>query len=105
MYIPGKEIFLVGMIFRPPNSENSDAENFLSVFDTLVTTALSQKKPVFIMGDLNINISNHNDNISQNLVNLFHSYGFFPPINKPTRVTGHSAALIDHIWTINFDNC
>ena len=95
------EQFLVGMIYRPPNS---DIDNFISTLDIIITTALTFRIPIYIMGDFNINILNHNDKYSQYLVNLFHSYSFFSTINKPTRVTSHSATLIDHIWTNNFDN-
>ena len=31
-------------------------------------------------------------------------YNFYAAINKPTRITSHSATLIDHIWTNNFEN-
>ena len=32
-------------------------------------------------------------------VNKLFSYGFFPHINTPTRVTGSTATLIDNIYT------
>ena len=65
---------------------------------------LTYKVPVYIMGYFNVNILKHSDINTQLLVNLFHRYGFLCTINKPTRVTNHSATLIDHIWTNNFDN-
>lgn len=93
--------FLVGMIYRPPNSSIDD---FITTLTDIIITTITYGIPVYIMGDLNINILNYSDNNSQLLVNLFHSYGFFSTINKPTRVTSHSATLIDHIWTNNVDN-
>ena len=31
------------------------------------------------------------------------SYGYYPCINKPTRVQKQSATLIDHVWTNDFN--
>ena len=54
------------------------------------------------MGDLNINILNHDhNNDAKLLVETFKEFLYFPTITKPTRVYNMSATLLDHIW-INF---
>ena len=93
--------FIVGIIYRPPNSNVSD---FFSSIEEIISTISAARLPTYIMGDFNINILNHNDNNVQNFVNIFHSYSFFSTISKPTRVTNNSATIIDHIWTNNMDN-
>ena len=52
------------------------------------------------MGDMNIDLLQCQSHIKTNdyLDNLF-SNGVIPEITKPTRITSHSATLIDHIYT------
>lgn len=93
--------YIVGMLYRP---RNSDAKMFLSSLTDIITSISVLRKPVYLMGHFNINILNHAGNNANILVNLFHRHSFFPAINKPTRVTTHSATVINHLWTNNFDN-
>lgn len=60
-------------------------------------TKLSHK--CYAIGDININLLSTNGDYVSNLSNLFHSYMFFPVINKPTRFTNTSATIIDHFWS------
>ena len=58
------------------------------------------------MGDFNINMINHNNDANaRKLGSIFHSINFYNVITKPTRVTGTSATLIDHIWTNDYNHC
>jgi len=52
------------------------------------------------MGDMNIDLLKFEQHTKtgEYLDNLF-SQGSLPLITKPTRVTSHSATLIDHIYT------
>ena len=54
-------------------------------------------------GDFNVNLLK-NSNITVNLVNLFHGSNMLSLINKPTRLTTHSATIIDHIWSNDYSN-
>ena len=59
-----------------------------------------ENKDAYIMGDMNIDLlkcSNHRKT-GDYLENIF-PQGFLPLIVKPTRLTSHSATLIDHIYT------
>ena len=49
------------------------------------------------MGDFYINILNYDDKNTANFLDTMFSYSYLPFINIPTRVTGHSKALIDNI--------
>ena len=53
------------------------------------------------MGDFNINVSKQvrGSKDMQEFTNLFSSNTFPPLIDKPTRITGQSASLIDNIYT------
>ena len=92
--------FIIGMIYRPPNS---NVDLFLGVIEDIVEYLSSVNLPCYLMGDFNINLL-RNENKVDDLVNLLFSYNFFPTITKPTRVTSHSATLIDHIWSNNLPN-
>ena len=60
----------------------------------------SEKKECIFLGDLNIDLMKLDvQSICNELLELFYSYGFFPIITKPTRITNFSATLIDNIFT------
>ena len=57
------------------------------------------------IGDLNICfLKSENHKLTSDFIDTIYSYGVFPLISKPTRVTSTSASLIDHILTNNFDS-
>ena len=87
--------FLVGMMYRPPNSSFN---HFLESMEEILQTISNLRLKCYVMGDFNINLLHSNDN-STNYINLFQTYNFAQTITKPTRVTSRSATLIDHIWT------
>lgn len=93
--------FVIGLVYRPPNS---NFEDFISSVSIMINETSALKLPIYIMGDYNVNIFNYSGQHAKNLVNLFHTYSFFCTINKPTRVTNTSATIIDHIWTNNIEN-
>ena len=54
------------------------------------------------MGDFNINLLNYGSRHTYTFKNLFYTYSFSPTI--PTRVSRHSATLIDQLWTNDTQN-
>lgn len=57
-------------------------------------------KEVFQILVTNINSLNYNsDNQASNYFNVLLDLAFMPLITKATRVTDHTATLIDHIYT------
>ena len=90
----------MGEIYRVPNKDMTTRLN--SIDETL--NNLAKEKDIIIGTDQNINYLNMEmDNNASNLFNTFMSYGFLPVITKPTRITDHSATLIDNMY-INVNN-
>ena len=55
---------------------------------------------IYILGDMNINFLNYCDHTqTEEYLNMLYSYNLLPLITKPTRITHHTATLIDHIYT------
>ena len=55
---------------------------------------------MLVLGDLNENLLKYNeDKQTSEYLDMFLNLGFMPIITKPTRITGHTATLIDHIYT------
>ena len=78
---------------------------FSDIFSTLLADISNAYEHVFIYGDFNLNILDlSNKFIADYIENIF-SYGFLQLITRPTRVSGNSATLIDHILTNSTVNC
>ena len=53
-----------------------------------------------LMGDLNINLLNHNShNLTSEFLDSIVSHGLLPHITLPTHVTHSSVTLIDHVFS------
>ena len=51
------------------------------------------------MGELNLNLMNYQShNLTGEFLDMMYSNTFFPLITRPTRITSHSATLIDKIF-------
>ena len=53
----------------------------------------------FITGDFNYDLSNQDNEHVCNFIEMMLKGHYFPVINKPTRITDTSAAVLDQIWT------
>ena len=89
---------IVGALYRSPSASPS---NFLeSMKSNLQWLERHKNKHVIICGDTNIDLIQHeNDLNAQNLSDLTLSHGYTEVISRPTRITDHSATLLDHIYT------
>ena len=87
---------IIGVIYRPPNS---DVVQFTSLISGKLQNIKTENKKCFLLGDYNINLLNAEKRhpTSDFLENMF-SYEYIPLINKPNRVTGQTASLIDNIY-------
>ena len=88
---------IIGELYKPPNT---NINQFNTKLETLLTNLGNENAYCFLMGDFNINLINsdrHND--TNEFLNCFLSYSYMPLVNRPTRVTIHSATLIDNIFT------
>ena len=86
---------IVGVIYKPPNT---NVENFVSNFSTILDILNKENRPSYLLGDYNIDILKYNSH-SESFLNQLLSYGFFPKIDRPTRITDSTATLIDNIIT------
>ena len=85
--------FLVGNIYRPPNSNIQWSE----IFEDCIEHVLQEEKEIYLMGDINRDLLN--DNIRKAWTDYMEPFGLFQLISEATRVTPLSKTLIDHIYT------
>jgi len=85
---------IIGGVYRHPKSN-------LCHFNAALSTTLSHMDDntlAFVLGDFNINLLHeHNEKVDSYLGNLFEN-NFIPCNTMPTRITDHSATIIDHIF-------
>ena len=85
------------MVYRPPDRNLNDFNNEL---DHLVSIISKENITVFLLGDWNMNLKNHlHHQATSDFLELLFSRIFFPMIIRPTRITSHTASLIDSIFT------
>ena len=85
--------FTIGCIYRHPNGE---INHFNEKFRTIINN-IDKSHITIIMGDVNIDLLQPNNCKHEAYLNLCLEYNFVPCITLPTRITDHSATLIDHI--------
>ena len=78
---------------------------FFNYLEECLTNLTKKNKEVYICGDFNFDLLKvDTDNITQYFFNLLCSYGFLPHILQPTRVTEHTATVIDNIFSNNLQD-
>ncbi|KAL5253023.1 hypothetical protein ACHWQZ_G015697 [Mnemiopsis leidyi] len=87
-------------------SPSSNARKFIEKLDSiLLRLERHSKKLIAFYGDANIDLIKYDkDAIGQELIGMLEKYGFVQTVSKPTRVTDHSATLIDHVYTNHVSN-
>ena len=94
---------IIGNVYRSPARK---PEAFLEIFkNTLHNLGRHSRKHMTLHGDFNLNLLKHSSNQAcQNIIDIASSYGFIQIVSRPTRITDHSATLIDHIYTNNLED-
>ena len=92
---------LIAIIYRTPSSNPTETSQH---FENLCQNLGSCKKPCVLMGDFNHNLLELGNNMNAEFLTTMLSFSFFPSINIPTRITQHTATLIDNIL-ISEDIC
>ena len=94
--------FIVGNIYR---AHRTDADLFNSDLNTCLDKISLENKYCYISGDFNFDILKH-DTVSdiRNFLNNFYDHSMYPLIDRPTRITSHSATIVDNIFTNVMDN-
>lgn len=93
---------VVGLIYRIPDR---DVTQFNYNFNEVLNIIKTENKTCYLLGDYNINLLNSETHTpTSDFLDICFSNNFVPLINKPTRVTKHSATIIDNILTNNIVN-
>ncbi|MCG8093593.1 MAG: endonuclease/exonuclease/phosphatase family protein [Candidatus Thiodiazotropha endolucinida] len=90
--------FLIGNMYRPPNSKIE----FNDRFENFIDTVSQEGKEFILLGDFNKNLLP--DHVDIEWENFTTSLGLSQLICDPTRVTETSNTLIDHIYTNAVEN-
>ena len=85
--------FLVGNIYRPPNS----SIQWNAIFEDCIENVLREDKEIYIMGDINRDLLN--DQIKTAWTDYMEPFGLTQLVSEATRVTSDSRTLIDHIYS------
>ena len=94
--------YLLCCTYRHPNSA---IDTFCDYLQEILSNPAVSNKQIFILGDFNINLLNHNSNTpTTNFVNFLFSKQFLPYIIHPSRVSGNASTLIDNIFSNITDN-
>jgi len=101
----GNKNVIVGTVYRPNTYPKADLDIFSHNMHELQQLLGNEKKSVYIMGDMNVDLLKCSDHAKtgEYLDNLF-TQGFIPLILKPTRITPHCRTLIDHIYTNTYEH-
>ena len=89
---------IIGIIYRA----HTAIDDFITDFTPILNKMSAENKINYLMGDFNIDLLK--DDIhrpTHDYLNLVYSHSLIPTIYKPTRITEHSATIIDHILTNN----
>ena len=87
----GSKKTTVCLMYRRPGS---NFDQFMVKYEEIISTL--NGRCLYLCGDLNLDLLRYeNSSVIQSFVNLNFEHSL---INKPTRVTSHSATVIDHIW-------
>ena len=87
---------LCGIIYRHPNG---DLERFIEYVSSTADRINRENKTCIIMGDFNIDLLKfESHSATDGFLNTLGSNFFQPYILQPTRITDHSATLIDNIF-------
>ena len=88
---------ILSLNYLPPNGDTTLFEKHMK---SILSKNKATKKEVILIGDFNMNLLDFDKNKRvQSFVNLMFRFGMIPTINKPTRVTRHTATAIDHVFT------
>ena len=88
---------MVGCIYKHPPV---NVDIFKDKLDEVIKHFNLNKYQLYLLGDMNIDFFKCNSHQpTDDYLNMLYSNNLLPVITKPTRLTHHSATLIDHIYT------
>ena len=90
------QIVIMGIIYRPPNS---DLTQFFNLLEDSLSNIYSEFDNIICVGDFNINMLNLNTVTGSRLESVFSTFNMEQLIKEPTRVALNSVTLLDLIFT------
>ena len=94
---------IIGNIYRPPRMLREQILQFINEFASVIQSLKNNNKHIVIAGDFNLNLLKINQNeLCSDFLDLLMTYGMYPQITLPTRLTDKSVTLIDNLFC-NFD--
>ncbi|KAL5255482.1 hypothetical protein ACHWQZ_G010902 [Mnemiopsis leidyi] len=98
-----KKSVVIVNFYRSPSS---NARNFTEKLESVLSSLdRHSRKQIVFFGDANIDLIKYErDANGQELISTLEKYGFVQTVSKPTRITDHSATLIDHVYTNHVTN-
>ena len=94
--------FLVGCIYRPPDSSSYLRKDFNKQLNDMLTKVNIDSVETFLLGDINTNYLVKSAN--KELKEMFTAHGFDQLVKEPTRITDESKTLIDVILCSRFSH-
>lgn len=89
------------MIYRPPEK---NVREFCEELDRLLMTISVNNKLCILLGDWNLDVMKHDRHSSTaEFLVIMYSKMFFPLITHPTRITSHTATLLDNTFINSLD--
>ena len=85
------------MVYR----QYDKADDFLNYLSSSKELDFSRNGKIYLMGDFNIDLFKFEScSYSKKLLELIQSFSLLPAVDKPKRVYGNSATLINNIFQI-----
>ena len=89
-----KRKILISSVYRPPSATPDD---FFGDFEQFMTNVLRRNRECVFIGDFNFDLLKLTGP-NLDFLNLMLCHGYYPTVTIPTRITEHSATLIDNIF-------
>ena len=101
----GSKPYIIGNVYRLPKELLPEFHTFMDEFAETLETLQVNRIAIYLCGDFNIDLLKINSKIHYNtFYNNLIAAGYLPRISLPTRVTNHSATLLDNIFSTEFGN-
>ena len=94
-----QKAFYLSYIYRPPSAQ----QKWMNDFESVLQQVYTEDKEVNLLGDLNFNLLENNNNI-RNWLQITESINLSQVVDTPTRVTETSSTLIDHAYCSKPEN-
>ena len=87
---------IIGCIYKHPTC---NLEQFRNQLNDIIKRINSNRHEIYIFEDMNINFLKFSEHTqTEEFLDMLYANNILPIITKPTRLTDHTATLIDHIY-------